>query len=59
MVSFVEIPIRVKCLGNKLLDQAPAVQSMDNAINQINHNPLDNANGFHNTCTLDSDLSYG
>ena len=39
--------------------QAPVVQKVDNAIHQINHYPADNAIGFCNNSTLDSDLSGG
>ena len=38
---------------------APVVQTMDNAIHQINHYPLDSASGFAITYPLDSDLSGG
>ena len=38
---------------------APVVQKVDNAIHRVNLYPLDNAIGFRNTCSLDSDLSGG
>ena len=40
-------------------DQAPVVQTVDNAIHRINHYPLDIAIGFAITYPVDSDLSGG
>ena len=37
----------------------PVVQTLDSAIQQINHYPADNVIVFHNTYPLDSDLSSG
>ena len=37
----------------------PVVQKVDNAIQRVNHCPLDNAISFPNTYPLDSDLSGG
>ncbi|KAK2557338.1 hypothetical protein P5673_020441 [Acropora cervicornis] len=42
-----------------LADLAPVVQNVDNAINRINHYPLDIAIGFAITYPVDSDLSGG
>ena len=42
-----------------LLDLAPVVQRVDNAIHRINHYPLDIAIGFAITYPVDSDLSGG
>mgnify|MGYP000500715340 CR=1 FL=1 len=39
--------------------QAPVVQTVDNAIQRINHYPLDIAIGFATTYPVDSDLSGG
>ena len=39
--------------------QATVVQSLDSAIHQIYHYPVDSAIGFPNTYPLDSDLSDG
>ena len=39
--------------------QVPVIQKVDDANNQINHYPVDNAIGFPNTYPLDSDLSNG
>ena len=38
---------------------APVVLKMDNAIHRINHDPVDSAIGFPNTCPLDSYLFGG
>ena len=40
-------------------NQAPVVQTVDNAIHRINHYPLDIAIGFAITYPVDSDLSDG
>ena len=40
-------------------EQAPVVQTVDNAIHRINHCPLDIAIGFAITYPVDSDLSGG
>ena len=40
-------------------NQAPVVQTVDNAIHRINHYPLDIAIGFAITYPVDSDLSGG
>ena len=40
-------------------DQAPVVQTVDNAIHRINHYPMDIAIGFAITYPVDSDLSGG
>ena len=40
-------------------DQAPVVQTMDSAIRQINHCPLDDSIDFASVYPLDSDLSRG
>ena len=37
--------------------QALVIQKVDNAIHCINHYPVNNAVGIHNTYPLDSDLS--
>ena len=37
----------------------PVVQTLDSALQQINHYPADNVIVFHNTYPLDSDLSSG
>ena len=42
-----------------LLELAPVVQTVDNAIHRINHYPLDIAIGFAITYPVDSDLSGG
>ena len=42
-----------------IIDLAPVVQKVDNAIHQLNHYPLESAIGFPNTYSLDSDLSAG
>ena len=39
--------------------QAPVVQRVDNAIQRINHYPVDSVVCFANTYPLDSDLSGG
>ena len=39
--------------------QAPVVQKVDSAINQVNLHPLDGAISFPNTYPLDEDLSDG
>ena len=41
------------------ISQAPVLQKVDSAIQQINLFSVDNAIGFHNTYPLDSDLSGG
>ena len=46
-------------LGNFFNVLAPVVRKMDNAIQRINHYPLDSVVCFVNTCPLDSDLSGG
>ena len=38
---------------------APVVQTLDSAIQWINHYPLDNSIGFASVYLLDSDLSSG
>ena len=38
---------------------APVVQTLDSAIQRINHYPLDNSIGFASVYPLDSDLSGG
>ena len=40
-------------------NQAPVTQTLDSAIQRINHYPTDSAIGFPNTYPLDSDLSDG
>ena len=40
-------------------DQAPAVEKADNFVHWINLYPVDNAIGFPDTYSLDSDLSSG
>ena len=47
--------IRLKYVVN----QAPVVQTVDNAVHRINHYPLDIAIGFAITYPVDSDLSGG
>ena len=42
-----------------VLDLAPVVQKVDNAIHWINLYPVDSAISFPNTYPLDSDLSGG
>ena len=42
-----------------VLELAPVVQKVDNAIHRINHYPLDIAIGFTITYPVDSDLSGG
>ena len=44
---------------NDFTDQAPVVQTVDNAIHRINHYPLDIAIDFAITYPVDSDLSGG
>ena len=39
--------------------QAPVVQTLDSAIQRINHYPADSVIDFRNTYPLDSDLSGG
>ena len=46
-------------LRQHLKDLARVVQTLDSAINRINHYPVDSVIGFHNTYPLDSDLSGG
>ena len=48
-----------RTLVSVFLDQAPVVQTVDNAIYRINHYPLDIAIGFAITYPADSDLSGG
>ena len=43
----------------EVIDQAPVVQRLDNAIHRINHYPVDSVVCFVNTYPLDSDLSGG
>ena len=43
----------------KKVQQAPVVQRVDNAIQRINHYPVDSVVCFANTYPLDSDLSGG
>ena len=45
--------------GQKFVDQAPVVQTLDSAIHRINHYPADSVIDFPNTYPLDSDLSGG
>ena len=45
--------------SNVCKQQAPVVQTLDNAIHWINYNPLDNSIGFASGYPLDSDLSGG
>ena len=40
-------------------NQAPVVQTLDSAIQRINHYPADSVIDFRNTYPLDSDLSGG
>ena len=40
-------------------DLAPVVQTLDSAIQWINHYPLDNSIGFASVYPLDTDLSGG
>ena len=40
-------------------DQAPVVQTLDSAIQRVNHYPADNTIVSRNTYPLDSDLSGG
>ena len=42
-----------------VIAQAPVVRRVDNAIQPINHYPVDSAVHFVNTYALDSDLSVG
>ena len=42
-----------------IVDLAPVVQRLDNAIHRINHYPADSVVCFVNTYPLDSDLSDG
>ena len=42
-----------------LIELAPVVQRLDNAIQRINHYPADSVVCFANTYPLDSDLSGG
>ena len=42
-----------------ILDLAPVVQKVDNAIQRINLYPVDSAIGLPNTYLLDSDISGG
>ena len=39
--------------------QGPVVQKVNNAIHQINHDPVESTIGFPNTYPLDSDLLGG
>ena len=39
--------------------QAPVVQTLDSAINRINHYPANSVIDFRNTYPLDGDLSGG
>ena len=41
------------------MDQAPVAQRVDNAIQRINHYPVDSVVCFANTYPLDNDLSGG
>ena len=41
------------------VEQVPVVQTLDSAIQWINHYPLDNSIGFASVYPLDSDLSGG
>ena len=54
---------KIENLGDKnsktFKDQAPVVQTLDSAIQWINHYPLDNSIGFASVYPLDSDLSAG
>ena len=43
----------------KFIVLAPVVQTLDSAIDWINHYPLDNSIGFASAHPLDSDLSAG
>ena len=46
-------------LTRELKHQAPVVRKVDNAIQRINHYPVDSVVCFVNTYPLDSDLSAG
>ena len=46
-------------ISRAIIDLAPVVQKVDNAIHQLNHYPLESAIAFPNTYLLDSDLSTG
>jgi len=43
----------------RVIDQAPVVHKVDNAIHRINYYPADSVVSFVNTYPLDSDLSAG
>ena len=45
--------------GNLSIHLAPVVQTLDSAIQRINHYPADSVIDFCNTYPLDSDLSGG
>ena len=45
--------------GSELRNQAPVVQKLDNAIQRINHYPVNSVVCFVNIYPLDSDLSGG
>ena len=49
----------VTCMVNSYYHQATVVKTLDSAIHQINHYPVDGVIDFHNTYLLDSDLSGG
>ena len=54
--AFIDVEHIGSCIG-KLTH--PVVQRVDNAINRINHYPVDSVVCFVNTYPLDSDLSGG
>ena len=47
------------CFWERVLNQVPVVQKVDNAIHRINLYPLDSVIGFPNIYPLDGDLSDG
>ena len=60
MKEYVMLATRIKDRSDSAQnDQAPVVQTLDSAIQRVNHYPADNAIVSRNTYPLDSDLSGG
>ena len=56
MLCICSVSFKVLLTGIVLICLVPVVQKVDNAIHQINLNPLDNGIGFPNIYPLGSDL---